>query len=1400
MPIQEEILGLLRSQEQIEEEKITYFPSNYADLIESALLTEFNQQKKKLLELFSNPEQEVEVLQAAFKKLCKQREIENKNSCLSFTALPEGTCNRLYFDIACILFNAEEFKDVLEILMPATQSFLMVQVSDILSSKTSFSYTLEDRVQIQLHRQPLNTFKHYPAELHFFSQIAAGDNVIIDLNEIRHLPLFIHHKLFTLLQGYPTLKEKLYRHNNDFQQLLFDIELLEKNGTPPNQALSRLIHDLTRSGSRYTGLDEAADAATFAFVQFRVYLEKFPASFQNDILALESPSKDYQLKDVFKELEKGGCVETAASQLTVIQEYGPNKAILNSIPNGSREQLQTIKKRYRQPLSITGNDKTKVLPSSLLSFLLNDITIYTPYDYIDLLLNLPPAEYLPFLKHVSINCIPALPDELGEALEMFTQEQQQHFFLAVLDQQEKFGGIKAIIYFSVKNKLTHFFKLISSTLNTTEKHIFYNGFYNGVSLAALAAQSDSLEIFQPIWQSVTKRNKVKRLLDKGENNLLILIMNTLNMELFNIVWSSLSNQMKNNALTPQNTGASPLNIAGLHYNDDFLKLFYLHILEQEETYFNSILPDLLRSSLNHPSVFLSIWERIPPEKKSFFSNLIGPGQHSLFNQAIIAAPREKITEIIDIMLSSLLLEEQLEIITKKNEDGKNSFYYCLQFYRLPIFKKLWNILPPNKKIEILKEKNGNDKNELVSYSLNHSKIFDIFLNDTKGHDIFSIINIFDEIESYAGDPFIFTLFWKRLNNEEKKTALNFSKDGKSLLSLSCFFGKKYIWDTLWSFHSYDGKLSAIKKAYHNDDTLIHYAVYHERILSAILNFLPDEEKFSALTKTNNTGDTPLHILLLKQRTANCFETAWGCLSPQERLAIVKIKNNKNETLLHLAASHLDQGIFKTVWESLSAEEQHLQAGIKSSNGGSLLHYAAQSRATGTFSVLWDFYSSEDKLKALKEENLLNWAQDYLDIHSCLLEMVPSDCRLIVLTKMKEDDSILQWCVRYHPVTILENLLQHLPEEDKLTAILAKCNDGNTLLQLAIIYRNTGVFEFILEYFSANFSTLMREKNNAGNTALHIAANSFPFMFRALFSCLDSSEKLKALCEENKKNIMPLHHIIHNIDPAFFNIIWENLSLQEKHGLGKLAIDHTYGLLAFTTKETHIQIWEMLWDFYSQENGDTPLHVSVRNKDFITFENILINLPPSVFDDVLHKKNHKGETPLHLIKQSSGFLSRLIESLPEDNRIDLLTEIDSFGNTILFIAAKNSDIKDWLSITSCLSPEDFLSIFYCKNITGNSVLHKAAANTNPDILNNLLSVIPAENKLRLITEKNCFGYSPLDTAKKNRNPALFQVFLKHLSADEKKHILQETEENALQLLTFNPVNKKREENIPLTFRI
>lgn len=105
-------------------------------------------------------------------------------------------------------------------------------------------------------------------------------------------------------------------------------------------------------------------------------------------------------------------------------------------------------------------------------------------------------------------------------------------------------------------------------------------------------------------------------------------------------------------------------------------------------------------------------------------------------------------------------------------------------------------------------------------------------------------------------------------------------------------------------------------------------------------------------------------------------------------------------------------------------------------------------------------------------------------HEKLVDLLLNNTRLLALTRNKQGMSALHISAKRGHVDVIKSLIKKCPEICELLD-----DKGQTALHVAVENNRKSVVEFFLQ--SLEFQDLVNEKDNNGNTALHLAATVHP---------------------------------------------------------------------------------------------------------------------------------------------------------------------------------------------------------------------------------------------------------------------------------------------------------------------
>ena len=427
----EHILLMIRDKQILLSNEIIE-PHDYISLKSYAIQTELAQELEALEGIAAGDDD----FEFSFKERCKARALKNAGSCLSFTEMPEGAVNQLYWDIACLIAPLPQtIGSLLGILMPQVIDKIVpdyVLQKDLLSGRVSLN-------NVKFKVEAIDTLEEAPSLKRLGDFVIVGSK-LFDVNDIAQLKFNFHSRLYESLRaGHPELADHLYKHNPSLRVLADRVSILQGRGQTPFEAITVFIRELRLSGTHGTGMTYAARNAGIAFATFMGYLDVIPVDVKERLLALSSASGK-SISGVINDLRMGRCVEVAAGQLQQILEHAESRDFLNSRPLLPDNYLSNIAKEYAKGgLATNALDSSSNLPECFLAEALSHVVINDDFDFISLLLSFPPTLYFSMLQHARIDLISGFLNLASQIYGgVLNEEQKQAFFSALIKQYQKF--------------------------------------------------------------------------------------------------------------------------------------------------------------------------------------------------------------------------------------------------------------------------------------------------------------------------------------------------------------------------------------------------------------------------------------------------------------------------------------------------------------------------------------------------------------------------------------------------------------------------------------------------------------------------------------------------------------------------------------------------------------------------------------------------------------------------------------------------------------------------------------------------------------------------------------------------------------------------------------------------
>ena len=437
-------------------------PYDYQTLKESIIYDELTEEIAALRLMLAS-EDDFETL---FKARCRLRAERNACSALSFTEMPTGVVNSMYWDIAMLLEPAS-LGDMFNILLPDVTHHIVhdAKVSQDSSSThaKNLDFSFQKKNTVSLSEAPL---------VERLGDFAVSGTSLFDLKTITNLR-FAWHKNFhaAMSKAYPALAYSIYQHNTVFKTLAERLMLLQGQNQTPLEAINILIRELKLGGTTITGSVLAARDAEDAFAAFMGYIDALPEDIINRLLCL-SDGSSITIRHVIDHLRAGKCAETGASYLQRIIDNNRAQSVLNQSPILPQHYIRTIAKDYGsvEPLSAKAMHSSLKLPEIFLEKSLCRLEVNTNNEFFSLLLSIPPTMYTALLKHLRANLLGLITTRtfsIQIQAGILNEEQKIALFLAMISNPQRFN--RQIVLGLVVQMDLYFFKTLLGLMPPNER-------------------------------------------------------------------------------------------------------------------------------------------------------------------------------------------------------------------------------------------------------------------------------------------------------------------------------------------------------------------------------------------------------------------------------------------------------------------------------------------------------------------------------------------------------------------------------------------------------------------------------------------------------------------------------------------------------------------------------------------------------------------------------------------------------------------------------------------------------------------------------------------------------------------------------------------------------------------
>ncbi|KGP62888.1 hypothetical protein EP47_07750 [Legionella norrlandica] len=482
--------------------------TNYASLKDAVAIKELVESCMKLKELMKHPE----TFKTEFLNYFHQRKKLLANTSLSFTALPLGSANQIYWELVQHLFQPKTLNEMLAIIMPHVKGVRSIGVKEQVPSYMS----IDDFVQtppffIQEQSLAEHPLAQNSCPYHLGSYVILDDYLFF-LEEIASLPFHYHQQIYILLkEQYPELAAKIYSHNHEWEVLEQDILL--SFGQSPREALSALCKGLILGGERITGQLYAGESAQQSCKRFTIYWNHLSSEFKQQLNQLQDAHGAPLSEILHVLLERGGCVETAAAQLKSLLDRAENAELLDIACHIQPEAKAAIALKYspeRNPQGIftDGHEVIDTLPEPYLSKSLAQINLHSLDDFLSVLIKFPTNFYATLLSSIQFK-----DASIFEKLALLTEEHilspEQSSALSNAIENHLLNINAVLIYAIATGQSTLFEKKLTALPPDEAKKVLETRDQRGNTLLhRLASKPEFLHIILKLYSSPEERMRI----------------------------------------------------------------------------------------------------------------------------------------------------------------------------------------------------------------------------------------------------------------------------------------------------------------------------------------------------------------------------------------------------------------------------------------------------------------------------------------------------------------------------------------------------------------------------------------------------------------------------------------------------------------------------------------------------------------------------------------------------------------------------------------------------------------------------------------------------------------------------------------------------------------------------
>lgn len=992
---------------------------DYKSLKNQVIMTELSD----AIDTFTNMLRKHDDFEQEFRVLCMDRAKQNNDTCLSFSDLPNGPCNELYWNLAKIIFKPKSLQEMLTILLPEVEYYIEPKFAPADLDK-KFS---PKNIAIKLNQVKLKDSRHFsepPESSTRLGELVILGNTIVDLRDLSLFEFSHHQAYFNAIKAYPDLEKRVYQHNFAFRTLLSQLQLLSGFGQTPKEALTSLIRELNLGGERISGGFFASPAAQRAFSYFLEYLDALETesekvnnlpSDKKRVLSLTDETGK-SLETILNNIKKFGCIEEAAGFMQRISDNPKNQATLMKYPTLPEEFVLKIKNFYKkvhafepdeiekeQALPLESDGGSLGIPQVFMERAQNTITIDNAQDYFSLLLNFP-LHYYSFLVKKSLQTLPLpLPSSLAMLVNarIFTETQRKAFLDALLENKELFTLNSLINFYIDVNEGAALIELLNSLGREDARKVVDE---NDL-LHKAASKPNSLKEILSLYSKEEQSEKIR---EKGTLNQTVLHIAAKNSVSASIVLNLYDHEERVMAIQQSDiTGATVLHYAANH---------------------SAVLPILL-------DVF--------PDDMSRREAILKKDMNDSTTLHNAAGSHQSLALLLSFLLTD---EERRQAILQRNVDDENVFYLAAS--NPDSLSLILALFSPEAQQQLILKETEYESNIFIP-AVENPKALSLLLGLLPTDD-------------------------QRRNAVTKKnsrgfTALYLAVDiPDSLRHIFKLFEGVEHHSTLWSL---------IKKRNPLGETLLQKAVDNSISTGIILDALSEAERWELARTTDMVGQTVLHSAAENPAS---LEAILVRFTQDKQTQLIQLQDKDEDTVLHSVIEH--RASLRVILECL--QQKDLVSSLLQENAYNDTVFVMAIDYPESLQTILSLCSADTLFELLNKAGptLLTSDSTNPESLSIILEKLPIEKRLLILeqkdergvgiiNKFEDPESralAVSYLLEDNCRLIIKNLSENAKDDEfimELSSILSQSNTDAKFPRLALHEMAKDHLEHSFSFFS-----------------------------------------------------------------------------------------------------------------------------------------------------------------------------------------------------------------------------------------------------------------------------------------------------------------------------------------------